>query len=53
MEQLYLEFDERELENNSKLFFEIFNRKNRDIENAFIEFADEYMKCKMSLAVFL
>ena len=41
MEQLYLEFDERELENNSKLFFEIFNRKNRDIENTFIEFADE------------
>ena len=53
MEQLYLEFDERELENNSKLFFEIFNRKNRDIENTFIEFADEYMKGKMSLAVFL
>lgn len=53
MEQLYLEFDEKELENNSKLFFEIFNRKNRDIENAFIEFADEYIKGKMSLAVFL
>lgn len=53
MEQLYLKFDERELENNSKLFFEIFNRKNRDIENTFIEFADEYMKGKMSLAVFL
>lgn len=53
MGQLYLEFDEKEFENNSKLFFEIFNRKNRDIESAFIEFADEYIKGKMDLAVFL
>lgn len=53
MEQLYLEFDEKEFENNSKLFFEIFNRKNRDIESAFIEFADEYTKGKMDLPVFL
>lgn len=53
MGQLYLEFDEKEFENNSKLFFEIFNRKNRDIESAFIEFANEYIKGKMDLAVFL
>lgn len=53
MEQLYLAFDEMELKNSLALFYEIFNRKNRDIENAFIEFADEYMKGKMSLAVFL
>lgn len=53
MEQLYLEFDEKKLENNSKLFFEIFNRKNRDIENAFIEFADGYIKGEMDLPVFL
>ena len=53
MEQLYLDFNEKELENNSKLFLEIFNRKNRDIENAFMEFVDEYIKGAMSLAVFL
>lgn len=53
MEQLYLAFDEMELKNSLALFYEIFNRKNRDIENAFIEYADEYMKGKMSLAVFL
>lgn len=53
MEQLYLAFDEMELKKSLALFYEIFNRKNRDIENAFIEFADEYMKGKMSLAVFL
>lgn len=53
MEQLYLEFDEMELKKSLALFYEIFNRKNRDIESAFIEFADEYIKGKMSLAVFL
>ena len=52
MEQLYLAFDEMELKNSLALFYEIFNRKNRDIENAFIEFADEYIKGKMDLAVF-
>lgn len=53
MEQLYLKFDEMELKKSLALFYEIFNRKNRDIENAFIEFADEYIKGKMNLAVFL
>ena len=53
MEQLYLAFDEMELKKSLALFYEIFNRKNRDIESAFIEFADEYIKGKMSLAVFL
>lgn len=52
MEQLYLAFDEMELKKSLALFYEIFNRKNRDIENAFIEFADEYIKGKMDLAVF-
>lgn len=30
MEQLYLEFDEMELKKSLALFYEIFNRKNRD-----------------------
>ena len=53
MEQLYLEFDEMELKKNLALFYEIVNDKNGDMEEAFIEFSDRYIKGKMDLAIFL
>ena len=53
MGQLYLEFNKKGLKKKLDLFLNIVKEKNGDIENAFIEFADEYIKCKMDLPVFL
>lgn len=53
MEQLYLEFNKKGLEKKLDLLLKIAKEKNGDMEKAFIEFADGYIKGEMDLPVFL
>ncbi len=53
MEQLYLEFNKKGLEKKLYLLLKIAKEKNGDMEEAFIEFADGYIKGEMDLPVFL
>lgn len=53
MEQLYLEFNKKGLEKKLDLLLKIAKEKNGDMEEAFIEFADGYIKGEMDLPVFL
>ena len=53
MEQLYLEFNKKGLEKKLDLLLKIAKEKNWDMEEAFIEFADGYIKGEMDLPVFL
>ena len=53
MEQLYLEFNKKGLEKKLDLLLKIAKEKNGYMEEAFIEFADGYIKGEMDLPVFL